>query len=879
MVGRRGWHPNASRLIGSYGLGLAAAAGCSAMWGVAMTGPNRNAREAEITEARQAQQALGDREERYALVARASAEGIYDWNVVTNQLYTSARLCELIGIAETDAANIDWNRRIHPDDFQHYRQALVAHFKRQSPRLRCEYRVQVRSGEYRWFLDSGLAVRDETGRCVRLVGAISDITERKNAEDALRESEERYELAMDAINEAVYDWRIDRDEIYYSPNIHSQLGFSGAELRTPEDWRRRIHPDDAVDYRAAMLAHFKGLTPRFERTYRYCAADGSWRWVRQHGIALRDASGRAYRMIGATGDVTDAKLTEQALERARTRLNEAIEAVSEGFAWFDADDRLVLCNTQFREFYAGAADVIVPGMSFEQMLRGTMERDVIAGAGDRSQEWFAQRMQRHRDPSAPQEYQLSDGRWLKISERKTAEGGIVGVYTDITALKTRESQLSETIDRAAKAKNEAEQARARLFDAIESITEGFVLFDADDRIALCNSRYRRFFAELAGNDVGSLIVEGTQYEDFLRAAYSRGMFPDREQNADRWVERIMQHRRMPQGPRERPLADGRWLQVSERRTLDGGLVAVYTDVTERKRIEEEIRAARDAAETSLRDLQKAQASLLHTQKMAALGQLTAGIAHEIKNPLNFVNNFSAVSIELIDELRGEIQRATVEGETRAEIEELATTLRDNLAKIVQHGNRADLIVKNMLLHSREGSGEHRPVDINAIVEEALNLAYHGARAEKSGFNIALERSLDPAAGRVDCFPQEVTRVLLNLISNGFYAASKRHTQTKDKGHEPKLAASTRDLGDRVEIRIRDNGTGIRQDVREKMFNPFFTTKPAGEGTGLGLSISYDIIVKQHGGTLEVDTRPGEFTEFRIVLPRAAAFLAQAGGHE
>ena len=208
----------------------------------------------------------------------------------------------------------------------------------------------------------------------------------------------------------------------------------------------------------------------------------------------------------------------------------------------------------------------------------------------------------------------------------------------------------------------------------------------------------------------------------------------------------------------------------------------------------------------------------------------------------------------------------LDDKTRAEIAELADTLRGNLEKIVQHGKRADSIVKNMLLHSREGSGEHRPVDINALVEESLNLAYHGARAEKQGFNITLERSFDPAAGEVDLFPQEITRVLLNLISNGFYAATKRKAQT-DEDFEPTLAAATKNLGDRVEIKIRDNGTGIPPEVKDKMFNPFFTTKPAGEGTGLGLSISHDIIVKQHAGSIAVDTEPGEFTEFRIVLPR------------
>jgi two-component system NtrC family sensor kinase len=220
---------------------------------------------------------------------------------------------------------------------------------------------------------------------------------------------------------------------------------------------------------------------------------------------------------------------------------------------------------------------------------------------------------------------------------------------------------------------------------------------------------------------------------------------------------------------------------------------------------------------------------------------------------------------------------TGDAKTRAEIAELADTLGDNLNKIVQHGKRADSIVKNMLLHSREGSGEYWPVDINALVEETVNLAYHGARAEKQAFNITLERSFDPDAGEVDCFPQEITRVLLNLISNGFYAATKRKGETKTGEYEPTLLASTKNIGDRVEITIRDNGTGIPPEAREKLFSPFFTTKPVGEGTGLGLSISHDIVVKQHAGSIEVDTHPGEFTEFRIVLPRAAISAAKSGG--
>jgi signal transduction histidine kinase len=304
---------------------------------------------------------------------------------------------------------------------------------------------------------------------------------------------------------------------------------------------------------------------------------------------------------------------------------------------------------------------------------------------------------------------------------------------------------------------------------------------------------------------------------------------------------------------------------------DQALIAI-----ENVRLFDEVQERTRELSLSLEDLRTAQDRLVQTEKLASLGQLTAGIAHEIKNPLNFVNNFSALSAELIDELNDVLKPAALDDKTRGEIDELTHMLKGNLEKVVQHGKRADSIVKNMLLHSREGSGEHRPADINAIVEESLNLAYHGARAEKSGFNITLQRDFDPAAGMIDLYPQEITRVFLNLISNGFYAATKRK-EAGDEAFEPMLSATTKNLGNRVEIRIRDNGTGIPLEVKEKMFNPFFTTKPAGEGTGLGLSMSHDIVVKQHGGKIDVITESGVFTEFIITLPRTAAAQADTGG--
>jgi two-component system NtrC family sensor kinase len=278
---------------------------------------------------------------------------------------------------------------------------------------------------------------------------------------------------------------------------------------------------------------------------------------------------------------------------------------------------------------------------------------------------------------------------------------------------------------------------------------------------------------------------------------------------------------------------------------------------------------------SLEDLRIAQDRLVQTEKLASLGQLTAGIAHEIKNPLNFVNNFAALSAELTDELNGILKPTALSGNVREEVDEITRVLRENLEKVVQHGKRADAIVKNMLLHSREGGGEHRVTDINGLLDESLNLSYHSARAERSGFDIMLQREFDANAGAADVFPQEITRALVNLISNGFYAVTRRKAEDDGSGFEPSLRASTKNLGNFVEIRIRDNGTGIPAEVKAKMFNPFFTTKPSGEGTGLGLSISHDIMVKQHGGTIEVETQLGRFTEIRIVLPRRGRHLSSS----
>jgi signal transduction histidine kinase len=280
-------------------------------------------------------------------------------------------------------------------------------------------------------------------------------------------------------------------------------------------------------------------------------------------------------------------------------------------------------------------------------------------------------------------------------------------------------------------------------------------------------------------------------------------------------------------------------------------------------------------------LKATQEQLVVQEKLASLGALTAGIAHEIKNPLNFVNNFAELSVELAEELRQEIERVKdrLEPAEFDLLQSLATDLQMNARKINEHGRRADSIVRGMLLHSRGQSGDRQNTDINALLEEYVNLSYHGMRAQDSSFNLTVERDYDPSIGTIEVVPQDLSRVFLNLVNNACYATHEKSKALATQGgraYTPTLTVSTKNAGDTVEVHVRDNGDGIPAEIRDRIFNPFFTTKPTGQGTGLGLSISHDIIVQQHHGTLEVDSVPGQYTDFLIRLPRVGQAASGEG---
>jgi PAS domain S-box-containing protein len=1235
-----------------------------------------------MTEAQRLEQSLRASEERYALVSEAVAEGIYDWNIELNSLFVSPRLMEIFSFKGPGLTSEDWCGRVHPDDMTGYRTAMRNCFKQRSSKLECQYRIRASDGNYRWVEDHGLPIRNKEGRAIRLVGAISDISRRHQTEQALRDSEQRYALAVQAINEGVYDWNIETGEIYYSPRVLDSVGLTPEQLGSREDWLQRIHPDDLPAYKRAFAAHLKGATDRFVCEYRYLHPDGTWHWARQHGLALRDRAGRAYRMAGSTGDITLEKDLAQQRDVFFQDLNAVLDTIDYGVLFMGPDLRTKIINRAFCQMW-GISDEFIrdkrPTMS--DLINYNRHKNLYDVPPADFDDYVAHRVEAvRRGGTSMSEMRRLDGRIIQYQVLALPDGGRMLTYFDITDLKRNEEQARKARDAAetalaenARLLNELRQRTADLTESLEQQTatsevlrvissspgelEPVFLAMLEKAVQICDAKFGNLFlregdvfricathgappayvdflrseqvfhlnpsvglgllvktkepyrlADIAAvptrgdklrqatinvagarslvgipmlkdNEViGGIVIyrrevrpftdkqielvqnfaaqaviaientrllselreslqqqtatadvlkvisrstfdlqtvldtltesagrlcaadKGTIFQrdgDLYRLAANYGFSPELEQYAaehplqpdrgsmtgrvalegraihvadvladpeyraagyqafgyrtalgvpllregttigvfvltrdevnpftEKQIELVttfadqaviaienvrlfeeVQARtselaqsvkelralgevtqsvnssvdletvlttivakatqlsnteagaiyvfeeaqqefrlRATYGMNERIIAEikDRHMHIGETAigkaaeqrmpvqiadlqndpsslVLDvivragfrallvvpllgadrivGALVvrrkqpgefpkstvellqtfaAQSVLAIQNARLFESVEARTRELAKSLEDLRTAQDRLIQTEKLASLGQLSAGIAHEIKNPLNFVNNFSAVSVELIDELRGALGGAHLDSKLGAEINEIADMLQGNLDKVVQHGKRADSIVKNMLLHSRQGSGEHRSVDINALVEESLNLAYHGARAEKQGFNITLERSFDPAAGEVDLFPQDITRVLLNLISNGFYAATKRKTEADGGGYEPTLAAATKNLGDSVEIRIRDNGTGIPPDVKEKMFNPFFTTKPAGEGTGLGLSLSYDIIVKQHAGSIEVDTQPGDFTEFRVVLPRGAATIAKSG---
>ena len=545
-----------------------------------------------------------------------------------------------------------------------------------------------------------------------------------------------------------------------------------------------------------------------------------------------------------------------------------LDAIDYGIILMNPDLRATIVNRTFREMWGISDDFIRARPTMAEFIRHIQRTyKLYIVPDDEFEDYVARRVDRVQSGQAFEAtMQLRDGRIIHHQIKRLPDGGRLLTYFDITQLKRSEEAANKAKD-AAEAALSSREAILQHFNAVlDTIDYGIIFLGRDLRARIVNQAFRTMWG------VSDEFIRDTRptMAEFVRYIQRNHQLYDVPKDEfDEYVARRVE--RVQSGASfegEMKLRDGRVLHYQVQSLPDGGRLLTYFDITLLKRNEEAAREAKDAAEVALSELRFAQNRLVQTEKLASLGQLTAGIAHEIRNPLNFINNFSAISAELADEAHGQLTHGAVSDVEVADLKELLEIIKGNLEKVQQHGKRADAIVKNMLMHSRESGGEWRTSSINSLVDDSLNLAYYGASIDKGDIVVEFVKSFDPGAGEIEMSPHDLTRAILNLVSNSLYSAIKRKREIKDSAYKPTIMALTKDMGGSIEIAIRDNGQGIGPEIRDKVFNPFFTTKPAGEGTGLGLSLSYDIIVKQHSGTIEFDSEPGQFTEFRVLIPRS-----------
>jgi two-component system, NtrC family, sensor kinase len=773
---------------------------------------------------------LRESNERHALVTQAVAEGIYDWNISENKLWVSARLIELFGWADADAGagerpSQDWNDRVHPQDFSTYRTALRSALKGEAPRLHCEYRIRLSNGDYRWVEDHAVPVRDDSGWAVRLVGAVSDITDRKRGEEELREALEQQTATAEVLQVI------------------------------------NANPGDLAPVFDAML----------ERAMRLCDA--------AFGI-INTFDGNEFHPVAYNGvpaafaDLLRSNPPQPGPENALSRL-----AGGEKLVQMDdmsAAPGYRLGDPRARVELGGARSYVIVPLRKDGLLLGTLaayRKEVRPFSGKQIallQNFAAQAVIAMENARLFAELQdRTDELTRSIGELQALEEVLRAVNSSLDL----DTVLATIISRAAQL-SEADEGTIYEFDDSEQIFVPKSAFGmSEERVeALRERRIKLGETHLGRSAIERAPVYVSDVQQDPTVPHAGRTLPGIHAvlavpllREDKVVGGLVIRRRSETG--FAPTIVALMQTFAGQAVIAIENARLFQELAARG---EEARRAHAAAEAALADLRSTQDRLIQSEKMASLGQLTAGIAHEIKNPLNFINNFAGLSIELLGELKATAAPAFagLAEDERADIDEIVVLLIGNLEKIAEHGRRADGIVKSMLEHSRGASGERREVDLNTLVDEALNLAYHGARAQDADFTITLERDFDPALAPIELAPQEITRVLLNLFGNGFYAATRRARGKCEADYRPTLRVSTRDLENAVEVRVRDNGVGIAPGIRDRLFQPFFTTKPTGEGTGLGLSISYDIVTQQHGGSIEVDSRVGDFTEFTVRLPHA-----------
>ncbi|HEX3885760.1 MAG TPA: PAS-domain containing protein [Stellaceae bacterium] len=706
---------------------------------------------------------------------------------------------------------------------------------------------------------SGTPFFDDSGAFAGYRGAGREITAQIRAEEALRRATEEAETARaeadaarqvaEATNRQLLEaqrigkighWISDETtrRVTWSPQIFDIAGIAQAEALTTAQGRAPIHPDDLPEFRRKLR---QAIATRETLTvdHRWVRPNGDIRWVHVDVSAQYDEAGACHRLLGTAQDVTDRKESEEALKNAQRQLIDAVEAISEGFVLFDRDERFVLANENYRRQWAGIADKLVPGTYFETLTRAAVERGMVDLGNEEPEAYIRKTVALHRDCGEPSERRLSDGRWIRVSARRTRDGGVVGIRTDITERKQSEAALTA--------------ARQQLVDAIESISESFVLFDKDDRYVLTNSRYRDRHPHLV-----EYFQPGVTYETMLRAAVASGIH-DVGDDPEGWIQRNLEWHRACGGAMERQMHGGRWMRLMEQRTGDGGIVGIRTDITEIKTAElaltrkvRDLEAAQQRLERLREDLTAMTADLAAARDAAEAGSraksdFLANMSHEIRTPMNGILGMNMLLLQT---------------ELTAEQRECAVAVHDSAEALLT-------LINDILDVSKLEAGkvalEAIDFELPEIVEAAVGLFRPKAQEKR----IALDIAIDPAARsafRGD--PTRLRQILLNLVGNAV-KFTERGSVSVNVAPRP----CRRRQGARLRFEIADTGIGMSKDVAARLFEKFnqadtSITRRFG-GTGLGLAISREL-TELMGGKIGVKSTLGRGSCFWFEVPLSPA---------
>jgi PAS domain S-box-containing protein len=777
---------------------------------------------ADIDAHKRAQQALRESEERFALAVSGSNDGIVDWDVVNDRMFSSERAMQIVGIDSklTVRTRAEWSALVkyHPDDVQRMKQDLHDFLEGRSEMRDGEYRVLLPNGDYRWIRHRNKCVRDDAGRPVRVAGSVSDVDARRRAEEALRQSEERFALAVAGSNDGIMDWDIASDRMYTSERAMEILNIdSNATVRSRDELHAllRYHPDDAPRVRADMDRLLEGRSELRDGEYRIGLGGGRYRWIRYRHKSVRDPSGRAVRIAGSVSDIDAQKRIEEALRASEEQYKAVFNGATDALVVRNEDARVVDVNPAFLRLMGYGRDEIVgrDGWSFSGGLERTefsreVHARVIAG------ESLHFELTSRRKDGTPIELDIR-----AVPIRHLGRPHTLGMARDITAQKRAAAALRESEERYQLAVAGANQG---LWDWDLQTDTMFVSARAQEFMGLEPSeplRPRREWIALSTYHPDDV--------DAIRAAMSDHLHGKTKFYS---AEYRLQHR------------SGTWHWYRQRgvalRDADGRpyrMAGSMEDITAQKDLE---------------------GQLLQAKKLEAIGTLAGGIAHDFNNILAAILGYGEMA-----------QKSAVAG----------TALRRHVDAVVSAGLRAKSLVERILAFSRSGIGERRPVQVQAVVGEALDLV-----AASLPRHVRLVRALVAGEATVQGDATQIHQVVMNLCANGAQAMKSEGTLavSLDVVDKTRTVAATSALpaGRYVRLIVRDTGTGIPAKLLERIFDPFFTTKEVGVGTGLGLSLVHGIVTDLGGG-IEVDSRPGEGAAFTVYLPWSSAPAAPAPAQE